>query len=40
MVEANEEIKGWGQPQEKPTPDADEEVSLIFALQRRTKIYR
>ena len=35
MVEANEEIKAWGQPQDKPTPDADEEVSgMIAALEK------
>ncbi len=30
MVEANEEIKAWGQPQDKPTSDADEQVSIII----------
>ena len=39
MVEANEEIKDWGQPQDKPTPDANEEVSLMIgALEKNYNI--
>jgi len=34
MVEADEEIKAWGQPQEKPTPDGDNEVAMIKALEK------
>ena len=35
MVEANEEIKAWGQPQDNPTPDADDAVSgMIAALEK------
>ena len=35
MVEANEEIKQGVQPQDKPTPDADEQVKMIFeALEK------
>ena len=29
MVEANEEIKAWEQPKDRPNPDADEEVARL-----------